>query len=463
MADVSDGDEDDLTETSEGTSEEAPEPLVTISEKTEETSGRRHRKLLTAVSALVVLLIAAAATGWYLLPSSRAARTLRKAEAAYASSDYAEAASLYHQLMDEGSQTEDVSLHAADAYANAGHHAEAVALLKNALAADPDSSELQALLEKLNPTVTFSPEGGSYTDPVSVTLQTSGNAVRYTLHRDGDSTASKETDYTEPVELRYSGSYTLTARGIGQDGEAGETFVQKYEVKLDPEKYHLNDWLKTDQGVQYLDGDGRFVTGWQTIDEKKYYFDSDGYRVTGKTEIDRDTYFFDKDGVMQTGWQQDSNGWYFFDETGKMLRDVWIEETFYVNADGKMLTDTTTPDGVKVGADGRKVSDLETIFAEHPNAMVVIYSKERKNEGDYSTFTGKLYYQHSSDKPEGDSTDLTVRVSNQAWVHYLDRTSLPDVIVTDAYRFLPYLGILNPTVDENGIITGFDFILGSQG
>ena len=447
----------------EDAASEEPEAEVIILQADSEESVRKHRKLPYIAAGLAVLLIVAAAIAWYFMPSSRETRTLRKAEAAYAASDYADAAALYRELMNYGGQTAEVCLHAADAYANAGHHAEAVALLGHALASDPDNTALQALLEDLNPTVEFSPEGGDFTDPVSVTMTADDHDIRYTLRRDSDSDAAAEITYATPAELRYSGSYTLTARGIGRDGEAGDAFTQQYVVKLDPEKYHLNDWMETEQGVQYLDETGRCVTGWQTIDGKKYYFDSDGYRVTGMTEIDRDTYFFDADGVMQTGWQQDGTDWYFFDETGKLQRDVWIEETFYVDADGRMLTNATTPDGVKVGADGRRASDLATVFSEYPDAIVVIYSKERKNEGDYSTFTGKLYHQHSSDKPEGDSTDITVRVSNKAWVHYLDRTSLPDVLVTDAYQFLPYLGILNPTIDENGVITAFDFILGSQG
>ena len=204
------------------------------------------------------------------------------------------------------------------------------------------------------------------------------------------------------------------------------------------------------------------MTGWQTIDDQKYYFDEAGYRATGLTEIDRDTYFFDADGVMQTGWQQSDDDWYFFDETGHMLTDVWIEDTYYVGADGKMLKDTTTPDGIAVDASGRRASDLVTLFQQHPKAMVVIQTADRQKTGDYSTFAAKAYYSHSSDTPEGDSTDVTVKISNRAWMHYIDK-KLPDALVTDAYHFLPHIGILNPTFDDDGVITKFDFILGSQG
>ena len=47
-------------------------------------------------------------------------------------------------------QNEELCLHAADAYADAGHHAEAVALLKSSLADYPDSSALKDELEALD-------------------------------------------------------------------------------------------------------------------------------------------------------------------------------------------------------------------------------------------------------------------------------------------------------------------------
>ena len=447
-------DEDDMSdETTNAGAEEAT--------TSEEPAGKSKKGL--KITALVIAVVAVAWGVWYQLPSTKASRIRKQAEQAYAAADYADAAAAYQQLMGYGAQSEKICLHAVDAYADAGDHAEALALLQSSIERYPDSSALKDELEKLNPTVHFDPEGGSFTDPVTIQMRSEGTEqIRYSIEREGASAKSEEIEYATPAELRYSGSYTVRAHGIAKDGEAGDEFTQHYEIKLDPNKYHLDDWNETADGVQYLDAEGRFLTGWQTIDEKKYYFDEDGYRATGKTDIDRDSYFFDADGVMQTGWQQDDDGWYFFDETGKMLRDVWIEDTYYVDSDGKMLMDTTTPDGTKVDANGRKISDLAKIFEEHPDAMVVIQSADRKNEGEYSTFPAKAYYKHTSDKPEGDAYDTTVRISNHAWLHYIDK-NLPRALVTDAYRFLPHIGILKPTIDENGIITEFDFILGSQG
>ena len=113
-------------------------------------------------------------------------------------------------------------------------------------------------------------------------------------------------------------------------------------------------------------------------------------------------------------------------------------------------------------APGILVMSLVMMVIQHPKAMVVIQTADRQKTGDYSTFAAKAYYSHSSDTPEGDSTDVIVKISNRAWMHYIDK-KLPDALVTDAYHFLPHIGILNPTFDDDGVITKFDFILGSQG
>ena len=440
--------------------------MLGVSDVTTDTASAAHAhsaKRFVKVAIAVIAVVAVALAGWYQMPATKESRIRRQAEKAYAAADYTTAAAAYQQLFGYGVQSEEICLHAADAYADAGHHTEAVALLKSNLADYPDSRALKDELEALDPTVHFDPEGGDFSDPVSVKLSTdAGDPIRYTIQRDGDSTKPETIEYATPAELSYSGRYTVTAHAIAQDGEAGSSFTHSYEIRLDPDKYSLNDWHETADGVQYLDEDGRFVTGWQTIDDQKYYFDEAGYRATGLTEIDRATYFFDAEGVMQTGWQQSDDDWYFFDETGHMLTDVWIEDTYYVGADGKMLKDTTTPDGIAVDASGRRASDLVTLFQQHPKAMVVIQTADRQKTGDYSTFAAKAYYSHSSDTPEGDSTDVTVKISNRAWMHYIDK-KLPDALVTDAYHFLPHIGILNPTFDDDGVITKFDFILGSQG
>ncbi len=105
--------------------------------------------------------------------------------------------------------------------------------------------------------------------------------------------------------------------------------------------------------------------------------------------------------------------------------------------------------------------DVAAEYAQYPDTLIEIQTGDRKDMGEYSVFEAQVYHSHTSDKPEGDAKTETVKVSNKAWLHYLDY-NLGEIPVRDAYVFLPYIGMLNATTDENGIITKFDFILGSQ-
>ena len=105
--------------------------------------------------------------------------------------------------------------------------------------------------------------------------------------------------------------------------------------------------------------------------------------------------------------------------------------------------------------------DVAAEYAQYPNTMIEIQSAERQDMGEYSVFEAKVYHGHTSDKPEGDARTETVKISNSAWLNYVDY-NYGKIPVRDAYKFLPYIGMLNATTDENGVITQFDFILGSQ-
>jgi len=61
-------------------------------------------------------------------------------------------------------------------------------------------------------------------------------------------------------------------------------------------------------------------------------------------------------GDAGDGWFKDEGGWYYYQD-GKMVKNQWIDDTYYVGEDGIMLHDTTTPDGYAVGADGALVSE----------------------------------------------------------------------------------------------------------
>lgn len=414
----------------------------------------------TRIIAAVLVLVAVCAVALINLPAIRLRMARSAASKAMEQSNYADAITAYKKLLSLDPTDEAAYLSLTDAYLNTDHHGDAITLLRKGMEVLPNSTALKEEMDAINPSVEFSTPGGSFSDPVTVTLVTASDSnIRYSLS--SDEHQGTETDYTSPVEMNYSGTYTLKAHAVTSDGFACVENSETYVISLDPTKYHLNDWHETSEGWQYLDGSGKTTSGWLELDSKYYYLNEDGYRVTGMQTIDGDTYFFNRDGVMQTGWQESDGKRYFFDETGKMLRDVWIEDNYYVGDDGAMITNGTTPDGTYVDGNGAKSFNFAAEYAKHPNTMVLIYTKDRKDMGEYSDFPARVYHNHQGDTPTGDYFETTVHISDRAFLHYIDK-KLPDALVTDAYRFLPQIGILNAKQDKNGVVTEFDFILGSQ-
>ncbi|SFG82030.1 tetratricopeptide repeat protein [Oribacterium sp. WCC10] len=124
-------------------------------------------------------------------------------------------------------------------------------------------------------------------------------------------------------------------------------------------------------------------------------------------------------------------------------------------------TESAEIDETSESADDNAEFSFATEYASYPDTMAVIQVKDRQDMGEYSVFPAEVYHNHESDKPVGDSKTVNIKISNSAWLHYVDYDygSIP---VRDAYAFLPYMGLLNATTDDNGVITKFDFILGSQ-
>ena len=84
--------------------------------------------------------------------------------------------------------------------------------------------------------------------------------------------------------------------------------------------------MDTDEGMIYVNAEGRKATGWQTIEGKRYYFDENGIRQSGTIDIDGERYTLDEDGVLQTGWSYDDAGnARYRDEHGMFLRDTALE------------------------------------------------------------------------------------------------------------------------------------------
>lgn len=137
-----------------------------------------------------------------------------------------------------------------------------------------------------------------------------------------------------------------------------------------------------------------------------------------------------------------------------------VSETFVVNIEPETVPETEAPAESEAQNENTEFS-FAAEYAEYPDTLVQITVDDRQDMGEYSVFPAKVYHGHTSDKPEGDGRDVIIKISNSAWLHYIDYDygSIP---VRDAYSFLPYIGLLNATTDENGVVTKFDFILGSQ-
>lgn len=78
-------------------------------------------------------------------------------------------------------------------------------------------------------------------------------------------------------------------------------------------------WQPLEQGVSYINADGKTVTGFQQIEGKTYYFDEAGLMTCGWLELDGNTYYFAHDGSMVTGWQKIDGSSFYFRESGTMV------------------------------------------------------------------------------------------------------------------------------------------------
>ncbi|OON84667.1 hypothetical protein BXO88_16120, partial [Oribacterium sp. C9] len=159
----------------------------------------------------------------------------------------------------------------------------------------------------------------------------------------------------------------------------------------------------------------------------------------------------------------DENGTYKIEAYG-MSGDGYkgnvVTETYVINIEPETEPETEAPEESEAQNESAEFS-FASEYAEYPDTLVEIQTANRQDMGEYSVFPAKVYHSHNSDKPEGEGRDVTIKISNSAWLHYIDY-DLGSIPVRDAYSFLPYIGLLNATTDENGVVTKFDFILGSQ-
>ena len=347
-----------------------------------------------------------------------------------------------------------------EAYGKAGRHQEAVKALEEAKKLYPEDTEVQTALSLLDPKVESDLQGDSFTDPVEISLKSSGKKIIYSLSG-GKEDIQKE-EYLSPIKLSRNGNYTLTAYAQASDGSMGESYSKSFSISLDPEKYHLSQFVDEEGGRSYIDENGDQVTGWKEIAGKYYYFDEKGIMQTGFQDIGGERYYLNADGTMQTGRLDLEGKTYFFDQDGHMIKDAWVDNLYYVGEDGVMLRNQENKEGVHFDEDGRRAFLAADLYAAHPDSIVVVESKQRKEKSSYYLFPAKIYYQKKNGRASGKvAYETEIKVSKMAIMSYLDE-NLPSITAKDAVSFLPTLSMQNIKQNKDGVITSFAFVLGER-
>lgn len=347
-----------------------------------------------------------------------------------------------------------------EAYGKAGRHQEAVKALEEAKKLYPEDTEVQTALSLLDPKVESDLQGDSFTDPVEISLKSSGKKIIYSISGGKEDIQNEE--YLAPIKLSRNGNYTLTAYAQASDGSMGESYSKSFSISLDPEKYHLSQFVDEEGGRSYIDENGDRVTGWKEIAGKYYYFDENGIMQSGFQDIGGERYYLNADGTMQTGRLDLEGKTYFFDQDGHMIKDAWVDNLYYVGEDGVMLRNQENKEGVHFDEDGRRAFLAADLYAAHPDSIVVVESKQRKEHSSYYLFPAKIYYQKKNGRASGKvAYETEIKVSKMAMMSYLDE-NLPSITAKDAVSFLPTLSMQNIKQNKDGVVTSFDFVLGER-
>ncbi|MBF1272898.1 tetratricopeptide repeat protein [Oribacterium sinus] len=347
-----------------------------------------------------------------------------------------------------------------EAYGKAGRHQEAVKALEEAKKLYPEDTEVQTALSLLDPKVESDLQGDSFTDPVEISLKSSGKKIIYSISGGKEDIQNEE--YLAPIKLSRNGNYTLTAYAQASDGSMGESYSKSFSISLDPEKYHLSQFVDEEGGRSYIDENGDRVTGWKEIAGKYYYFDENGIMQSDFQDIGGERYYLNSDGTMQTGRLDLEGKTYFFDQDGHMIKDAWVDNLYYVGEDGVMLRNQENKEGVHFDEDGRRAFLAADLYAAHPDSIVVVESKQRKEHSSYYLFPAKVYYQKKNGRASGKvAYETEIKVSKMAMMSYLDE-NLPSITAKDAVSFLPTLSMQNIKQNKDGVVTSFAFVLGER-
>ena len=394
------------------------------------------------------------------LPSTQYDNLLKKGTKLIQTEKGEEAIALLEGMPQNLTKNSKYYLLLSEAYGKAGRHQEAVKALEEAKKLYPEDTEVQTALFLLDPKVESDLQGDSFTDPVEISLKSSGKKIIYSLSG-GKEDIQKE-EYLAPIKLSRNGNYTLTAYAQASDGSMGESYSKSFSISLDPEKYHLSQFVDEEGGRSYIDENGDQVTGWKEIAGKYYYFDEKGIMQTGFQDIGGERYYLNADGTMQTGRLDLEGKTYFFDQDGHMIKDAWVDNLYYVGEDGVMLRNQENKEGVHFDEDGRRAFLAADLYAAHPDSIVVVESKQRKEKSSYYLFPAKIYYQKKNGRASGKvAYETEIKVSKMAMMSYLDE-NLPSITAKDAVSFLPTLSMQNIKQNKDGVVTSFAFVLGER-
>ena len=394
------------------------------------------------------------------LPSTQYDNLLKKGTNLVQSEKGDEAIALLEGMPSNLTKNSKYYLLLSEAYGKAGRHQEAVKALEEAKKLYPEDTEVQTALSLLDPKVESDLQGDSFTDPVEISLKSSGKKIIYSISG-GNEDIQKE-EYLAPIKLSRNGNYTLTAYAQASDGSMGESYSKSFSISLDPEKYHLSQFVDEEGGRSYIDENGDRVTGWKEIAGKYYYFDENGIMQSGFQDIGGERYYLNADGTMQTGRLDLEGKTYFFDQDGHMIKDAWVDNLYYVGEDGVMLRNQENKEGVHFDEDGRRAFLAADLYAAHPDSIVVVESKQRKEHSSYYLFPAKIYYQKKNGRASGKvAYETEIKVSKMAMMSYLDE-NLPSITAKDAVSFLPTLSMQNIKQNKDGVVTSFAFVLGER-
>ncbi|WP_031554934.1 tetratricopeptide repeat protein [Oribacterium sp. FC2011] len=344
---------------------------------------------------------------YFNLPAQRIRRMFKTAHKYIADENYDEAILTLKKMLEIDPKNENIYVLLANTYEKNGDIDKEVEFLQEAVTMMPENQKISEVLLDVYPEVTLSEGSGTYTDPVTLSMSSSEESeIFYKI-----SGSDNESKYSSPVNLGKNGKYIIEYYAVSKNGYEGEHKTATYVINLDESKYHFNEWVDETDGRHYYDENGVSVTGWFQIKGKWYLFDSNCVMLTGFREDKGNTYYLRPDGIMVIGWQDIDGKRYFFDDNGAMLKNQWIDNTFYVGADGAMLVDTVTPDGQKVGKDGKKYFQTNTIsLITSPGEYVgsifhgsydmpeyTSYIFDQEINGDILTLKGIMSYYPSTD------------------------------------------------------------------